>query len=282
MFDIHNILKYSLVIILVSLSLIATACKESNPTTPVTPHFEAEGVVITSSGIEVARIYHGITADTLHVPLGALTDHFKMYFLDADTNRLDPPTDADHHLAWVFDDPSIAEVYQDPGQEGSFELHLRGLKAGATMVEFFIQHVDHSDYRSGKFPVVVEDQGNADPDHIELRDEATGAVLIWSSLASNHSVTGSFAFSPGDTTRDMKIAFFTASNQEFTPNAQTSSVELTASDPGVFGITGPTVEEPFTFSVYAKSVGTATLGIKYLRGGSTVAEFTPVPVTVEP
>jgi hypothetical protein len=135
---------------------LLSACSEDDPVTPQQGHFDAIGVVLTTSGIEVVSILRGVTNDTLKVQAGQLTDHFDVSFYDENEHVVDAPDDPAKTMSWEIGDLTIVEVHQDDGQEGKFEVHLRGLQAGTTTLELFIMHEGHSDFRSGKIPVVVE------------------------------------------------------------------------------------------------------------------------------
>ena len=135
-------------------SIFTISC-DDDPISPQSEHFEAIGMYISSSGMEIASILRGETDDTLYAVLGELTDHMDAQFYDEDENIVDPPDDEDSWLSWEIDDENIVEVWQHEGEEGGFEFHLRGLQEGQTNIEFMIMHVDHADFRSGKIPVVT-------------------------------------------------------------------------------------------------------------------------------
>jgi hypothetical protein len=150
--------KSILVTVIISVFLIFTGCDEDNSTEPQMEHFEAIGTLLYSSGIEVASILRGETTDTLRAHVDSLSQAYDVKFYDEDENVIDPPDHEESSLDWQIDNPDLLEVWQHPGEEGGFEFHFRGLKAGETEIEFFILHNGHSDYRSGKFPVVIEEK----------------------------------------------------------------------------------------------------------------------------
>lgn len=145
--------KLLLSLSIVILTVFSIGC-EDDPVAPQEEHLKAIGMVFYSSGIEVARILRGETTDTLFAPLDSLSDHLDVKFFDENENIVESPTEH-QELNWVFDDPTISDIWQHPGEEGAFEFHLEGLKVGETEIEFFVMHNDHSDYRSGKIPVKV-------------------------------------------------------------------------------------------------------------------------------
>ncbi|MEE9431577.1 MAG: hypothetical protein V3V16_11080 [Melioribacteraceae bacterium] len=132
-----------------------SSCDEKDPVSPAEEHFEAEGLVLRTSGIKLAEIFRGETSDTLSLLKDILGDHIEVTFYDSEKKEIAPPNDEHIKFAWTVDDPLILGVHQHEGEEGGFEFHLKGLKVGETQIEFFIKHNDHNDYRSGKFPVKV-------------------------------------------------------------------------------------------------------------------------------
>ncbi|MBN1448731.1 MAG: hypothetical protein JXA28_12435 [Bacteroidetes bacterium] len=141
-------------ILLIAVTLFP-ACSEDDPVTPQEEHFEAIGVVLTTSGIRVASILRGETGDTLKVSVGQLSDHFEVSFYNEDEQVVEAPDDPDKTFSCEIADPTVLAVHQDDGHDGEFEFHLRGLKPGITTIELFIMHAGHADFRSGEIPVLV-------------------------------------------------------------------------------------------------------------------------------
>lgn len=136
---------------------LLSACDSDDPIQPHDDHFEAVGTIIyDATGAVAVSILRGVTNDTLFVEAGQLSDHLTVKFYDDNEAVINPPDNEDHYLGFEIGDPSIAETYQHPGEEGGYEFHLRGLKSGSTKIELFIYHVDHRDYRSGQIPVIVK------------------------------------------------------------------------------------------------------------------------------
>ena len=114
-------------ILLISV-FIFPACSEDDPVTPQEEHFEAIGVVLSNSGIRIASILRGETADTLHVEVDELSDHIEVSFYDEDERIIDAPDDADKTLSWEIGDPTILEVHQHEGHEGEWRAPLHDFR----------------------------------------------------------------------------------------------------------------------------------------------------------
>ncbi|MCP5063069.1 MAG: hypothetical protein GY936_11490 [Ignavibacteriae bacterium] len=146
--------KYLLIILTIIL-IPLISCDEEDPVSPTEEHFEAEGVVLRTSGIKIAEIYRGETADTLSATVSEVGDHITVSFYDSDKNEINAPNEENDKLAWEIGDETILKVGQHEGEEGGFEFHLEGLKEGISSIELFIVHHEHNDFRSGKIPVKV-------------------------------------------------------------------------------------------------------------------------------
>lgn len=140
-------------IIIISVTIIS--CSKDDPISPSDDHFEAEGMVFYDSGIKIVEIFRGVTRDTFFVPLGNMTPHIEVKFLNPERKEIDPPDYKKKPLSWAIDDSTVVGVRQHEGEGGSYEFHLQGKKAGITKIEFFVLHEGHPDFRSGKIPVKV-------------------------------------------------------------------------------------------------------------------------------
>lgn len=154
------------VVILLSL-ITLTGCKsEDNIVNPQEEHFEAEGVVLQSSGIKIASIFRGVTTDTIKVPVGEYPDHIDVKFYNANQAVINPPSDPDKKLAYSIADTTVVTLWQHADEAGGYEIHLRGKKPGITTMELFIKHGEHSDFRSGNFTIRVDSAYNVTTDKI--------------------------------------------------------------------------------------------------------------------
>lgn len=154
-------------VILLSVITI-TGCKsEDKIVNPQEDHFEAEGVVLESSGIQIASIFRGVTTDTIKVPVGEYPDHIEVKFYTPEKTIINPPADTDKKLAYSVADTTVVTLWQHAGEEGGYEIHLRGKKPGMTTMELFIKHGEHSDFRSGNFLIRVDSSYNVTADKIQ-------------------------------------------------------------------------------------------------------------------
>ncbi len=150
-------MKISLYIFAALALLLFVSCSEDDPNEPHHEHFEASGLVLINSGERFFKVFQGeIVSETkvLEVPLGELTDHYSIKFLDDHGDEFDPPDDPDKSLDWEIEDESITEVVQD--EPGEWEFHLKGLKEGTTTIELRVLHIDHYGFRTPKIPVEVK------------------------------------------------------------------------------------------------------------------------------
>jgi hypothetical protein len=237
-------------------------------------------MVLYDSGIEVARILRGITTDTLITTEGGMTSHLDVKFIDENEKIINAPDTEHHNLDWEIDDPTIAGIWQHEGEEGSFEIHLEGLKEGETMIEFFVMHEGHADYRSGKFPVRIDHKDenvHGAPVGLELIDEESGNTLV---TVNNDNVSTSLSVAVNETTDHIEVEFFDSNNITFQPEVPPHSLLVESSDTGVLAITGQSENEPWAFKIEGKSVGSATITIKIMHDDVVGKEFVPINVNV--
>lgn len=270
--------KIILLLILIAIVLFTNACSE-DPIAPQEEHVKAIGMVFYSSGIEVARISKGVTEDTLKVPLGGLSDHLDMKFIGEDEKEFDPPSIETQVLSWEFGNPSLADIWQHEGEEGSFSFHLKGLQTGNTDVEFFVMHNDHNDFRSGKIPVkIVNEEGSySTPIGFELSDENTGNILV---SVTNTQVVGQITVTNSDTTDHLEIEFFDINNVHFQPAAPPHSLLVEVADTSIVSIVGQDVDEPWAFKIAGFRTGSTTITINLLHSGNVGVKFEPIAINV--
>lgn len=149
--------KYLLGVLITFLVLQFNGCqKDDNPLTPEENHFEAIGMLIyDASGKQVVKILRGVTTDTLHAESGKISDHFTVKFYNDEEKIVNPPISEHLKFNAKIDNETIAKFWQHQGDEGEFEFHIDGKIKGKTLIEFFIEHEGHADFRTGKIPLKV-------------------------------------------------------------------------------------------------------------------------------
>lgn len=261
-------------------SLIFISCEDDDPLTPEEDHLDAIGMVLYDSGIETARILRGVTTDTLVTTEGAMTSHLDVKFIDEDENIIDAPETNNHQLEWKIDDPEIASIWQHEGEEGSFEIHLQGLKEGETKIEFFVMHEGHADYRSGKFPIRIEhadENAYGAPVGLNLIDEESGNILA---TVNNDNVDSELSIGINVTSDHIEVEFFDANGVDFQPSVPPHSLVVESSDESVLSITGQSASEPWAFKLQGNASGNATITIKLMHDDAVGKQFVPITVTV--
>ncbi len=269
----------------VILAILAfSGCSEDDVTTPPTDHFEAIGVQLNSSGVEIARILRGVTNDTVFVPLNASTDGIFVRFFDEDEEIIDGPESEDQKLTWQIGNLALFEIWQHEGEEGGYEFHMRGLAEGLTTVEFFIAHAGHNDFRSGMIPVRVRDMTglHGDPYGLIARDEESGDELARSFIVSAaNSVTGAFTVGFGRTTDHIDISFVDVNSVVFLPGEDDHSLQIVVADESKAEIVNRDPNEPFAFAIRGKATGATTVTIRLLNEEAIAASFKPIPINVQ-
>ena len=263
---------------IISLTAFSACDKNDDPVTSQEEHFEAIGMIFRTSGIKVAQILRGVTTDTLKGPEGAIGDALDITFFNPNESEIAPPSNPS--LAWEIEDPTIFEIWQHSGEEGGYEFHLKGLKAGETRIEFFIMHDGHSDFRSGKIPVKIEHVEGAygEPVGLILKDEQSGDQIA--KINSNGSVEGNITLTNGTVTDHYVVYFFDENNVEFQPAVPSHSLGLQISNTNIASITGLEESEPFAFKIQANAVGTTDLQINVLHDGSFEKSFDKITINV--
>ena len=127
------------------------ACEDS-PTGGDDDHVEAEGLRLYVGPQIVMEYFQGSwSPDTLLSPAGGSMKHTAV-LLDHDSLEISYMEEGITFTA-EFADTSIADIYWDMGEDGSFDFYILGKKLGYTSVVFKTIHGDHSDFVT--VPVVV-------------------------------------------------------------------------------------------------------------------------------
>lgn len=272
-------------------AIFINSCSEDDPVAPAN-HFEPEGwVFIDGTGARFMTLFQGSftdgSAEEFEAPIGGITDHIRIKFFDEDKNEIDPPDETDKTLGWEIEDESIVEVHRHDGAE--WEFHLKGLKEGHTEIEFFVMHNNHSDVRTGKIEVHVEEGvASGEPYYAVLFDEESGTKLGQVHRESGSSDVISI---PVDTETDhIEVKFGPEDwdgheDELFTPNMTNHRIRLTSGDTGIFDVVQPEADEPFAFKIVTNKAGKATLSfdLQHLHDTEweTAFTFSGLEISVE-
>lgn len=121
-------------------------------------HIDANGVVLTIDGEEIAR-QDGTTVTYTHgnaitLERGTPSGMIMVQFIN-DNNELFTPEGSDYFLELTFSNPEILTIMGEA--ENGWGVQLNPQQTGQTDIQFEIFHVDHSDYTSRPFRFVVEE-----------------------------------------------------------------------------------------------------------------------------
>jgi hypothetical protein len=278
-------LRVMLSLFLITIILFINGCKEeSNPITPPSEHIEPEGwlirdatakpILVVWQGVIQNQWNSSVISDTLAAPLNALSDHLSIKFLDKDKNIFNPPTSSDYNLGWVIGDTSVLSIVQDSPTDYAF--HLKGKKEGNTSLVLQLRHLGHTDARTPEIPVFVQMDTTAhgEPIGIRISYEESGIVLV---NATSSSVTGIIEIDKDSTSDHIMVEFYDANGHYFQPEYPLHSLASELNANGIFQYF-PETDEPWVFRVEGLSVGTPTLTLKLMVGGT--AEFISAPISI--
>jgi hypothetical protein len=283
-----NILKNSrkllYIFLAAALTLFYTGCDDEDDPVESENHFEPMGWMIVDATAKpilvtwmgtVQTEWEGIELqDTLVAPLGSLSPHYVVKFLDDGKNIISAPTDEDHSLAFAIGDTSKLGYVQE-----GWAFHLRGKVEGTTTIEFQVHHVDHIDARTPVIPVVIKLDA-------ESEQEAVGCRVAYeendSTIAqtSGSSVTGSMSVKLNETTDHIEVEFVDDEGHTFQPPVPPHSLKVNVADGTVASISYEP-EEPWVFHVTGLKTGSTTFTVQIIAEEDE-AEFTSaaIPLTI--
>ena len=159
---------------------------------------------------------------------------------------------------------------------------LKGKKVGTTFIEFQVLHIDHSDFRTIKIPVVIRDVSSEHGDvfGINVYEEESGTLVSKATEVSDNSVKGSFYLTAGETTDHHVVKFFDSILREFGLD-NTYKLSINISDPTIATSIPAGDDEPWAFKLQAFKVGNTDLIFKLLHNGQNYKEFTPIRIYVK-
>ncbi|MGB9696661.1 MAG: hypothetical protein ACP5P3_04995 [Ignavibacteria bacterium] len=240
---------------------------------PQSEHFQPNGMMILNESLSDTLMYYFngqllYDKDTLFAPYNALGGHWIVKFLDANQNRLEPPSDPDHSLGWLISDPTKLEVYQHGGDKWAF--HLRGKAVGITSIKFQVMHVGHADFTTIFVPVRIDTTTIGEIGGLKLYLEENDSLLVKDSAGV---ITGSLNLSVNDTLGHIVVKFLDIlGNQfEYDPPSPPYSLGYILGNTGIAEFEPGGISEPYAFLIIGRSVGTTTLKLRLLN--SNIPEF---------
>lgn len=278
-----KILSNILIILLLSIiPILYTGCSDDTVQTPQSEHFQASGLIIYNETLSDTILYYyngalKVGYDTLFVPYNALSGHWTMKFLDANKNRLEPPSDPNHTLGWLIDNPDLLELYR----HGSdiWEFHLKGKGLGSTNIKFQILHEGHADFQTIPIPVLIDTTEIGEVGGAKLFLESTDSLLVKDSAGA---VSGNLRVAASDSLGHIEIKFLDITGNMFlyAPPSPPYSLGWIIGDATKIGLEPPTSDEPWAFKIIGKQAGTTTIKFRFLLNNSPEWESRNINVTV--
>lgn len=245
-------------------------CSEDTVQTPQSEHFQASGMIIYNETLsDTILYYHNGTLmsghDSLFVPYNALSGHWTIKFLDANKNRLEPPTGQNHTLGWLIDDPNKLEVFRH--ENDIWEFHLKGKALGTTNIKFQILHEGHADFQTIPIPVKIDTSTIGEVGGAKLFLEDNDSLLVKDSAGV---VSGNLRVAVNDSLGHIEIKFLDITGNTFlySPPSPPYSLGWIISDATKIGFEPPTTDEPWAFKIIGKQAGTSTIKFRFLLNGS--------------
>lgn len=120
-------------------------------------------------------------------------------------------------------------------------------------------------------------------DHEEEHAEPVGFFLLESGVTKvtyqNATVTGSFTIQSGEQTGLISVVFFDADNDEFTPEGDEYSLNLSTSN-SEFSFIQHEEDGKWNFHLSGLAAGSGTFVLKVMHGEHSDFVSNPIPVTV--
>ncbi len=150
----ENYFTKTIFTLLLSLSVLTTACNNPAGDDNDEEHHEPAGAVLKMNGEEIARYDNGEITGQIEVNSGEETALITIFFLAGDGDEFQPD-DPENSLNWKDLDESVAEVEKHE-EDGKWSFHIHGIETGETSVVFQLFHDDdHSDFDTKAFPIIV-------------------------------------------------------------------------------------------------------------------------------
>ncbi|TVQ05647.1 MAG: hypothetical protein EA359_02625 [Balneolaceae bacterium] len=149
-----NYTKLSLFITILFTVFFITACGSDHDHGP-TP----VGLVLSLDGVEIAMQEEGTityvdNGTHIEVPNGGALGPITVQFIQENGERYFPDTNEGFLLQYNVQNPNILGI-QHPVNNNQWTFNLQGLNAGSATFNLELWHVDHSDFDSRNFQVLV-------------------------------------------------------------------------------------------------------------------------------
>lgn len=278
-----NVKGFLYILIAASLAVFYTGCDEDDSPAETGEHFDPLGwMVVDATSKPVLVLWMGAIQtewegialqDTLIAPLGSLSPHYSVKFLNENKGIIPAPTDANHSLAFAIGDTAKLGTVQE-----GWSFHLRGKQEGNTTVEFQVLHLGHIDVRTGLIPVVVKLDAASE-------QEAAGARVAYeendSTIAETNgaTVTGVLNIKVNEQTDHIEVEFIDDEGFTFQPPVPPHSLRVEAADTNIASIEYE-AEEPWVFRATGKAAGSTTFRVQIIVQEAIEFTSAPIPLTV--
>lgn len=278
----HNIYAGLFIIFILSIisGVVLNGCKEDSVSVPQSEHFQPNGMMILNESLSDTLMYYFngqllYDKDTLFAPYNALGGHWVVKFLDANKNKLEPPSDPDHSLGWLISDPAKLEVYQHAGDK--WEFHLRGKALGITSIKFQVMHMGHADFTTIFIPVKIDTSIIGEIAGLKLYLNTTDSLLVKDSAGV---VTGFLHIAVNDTLGYIKVRFLDIiGNQfEYNPPSPPYSLDYILGNNSVARLEWG--GGPYSFRIIGLNSGMTDLKLRLLNSNVPEFESNSIPLHV--
>lgn len=144
------------VYLILTIVLLIFSCSEKNTLEDDHSHTEAIGLIIYYNEKPFFKILNAKIDETIAKEFALNRDEekvFRVAFIDDDNEEF-VPDEPNKNFSWIIDDTSLVQASLLPNEKYKFK--MRGLKSGATQIEFRLNHNDHPDFKTPKIPLVVK------------------------------------------------------------------------------------------------------------------------------
>jgi hypothetical protein len=264
-----------------SFMMFIDGCKEDDIVTPASEHFEPEGLFILAEGNTsdtVVRVFGGVVNnnDTLKAPLNILTEHWEVFFWDANRNVLDPPSDGSHTLGFTIRDASVIQTVMDNPNDWAF--HLKGLilNPDTTSMQIKVLHEGHADFTTPYIPVKVDPCAIPVPAGFVMVDTVTNAIVY---RDSSGTITGdTIRVNVSGSTNRLKVFYLDEEGERYQPCESEYTLSAVFNPAGIASFSA----QPglWNFKIEGIAAGSTLFSLRLLRGSNLFYGSVNIPVKV--